>query len=239
MPRRPNIIVVLPHDLGQHLNCYGVTTVHSPHLDGLAARGVRFTRSFCASPSCSPSRAAIFTGRYPHSNGVMGLCHSYFAWDLHPGERHLAGLLHDAGYHTALIGNHHETRRVPEMGYDHVNGSWPFTHARATEIGDAVATHIRGRAGEEQPFFIQAGFFQPHRPFDWRDAQPDSSRGVTVPPWLVDEPSAREEFAAYQGAIRCMDDGVGRILAALDASGQRDDSRSIASRCVSGRGIRR
>ena len=93
-----SVLFLTCHDLGQHLGCYGQATVTSPALDGLAASGVRFERSFCTAPQCSPSRASLHTGRYPHSAGVMGLAHSPHGWRLDPRERHTAQLLAAAGY---------------------------------------------------------------------------------------------------------------------------------------------
>lgn len=211
---RPNVVVISCHDLGQHLGCYGVTTVNSPNLDRLAREGVRFSSSFCVAPSCSPSRATIYTGRYPHSNGVMGLCHSNFAWDLHPTERHLAGILAEAGYRTVLIGVQHETRRPEDMGWQEILGGLD-----AGEVAEDAVRWLCNTGTREQPFYAQIGFFEPHRLFHTFGPDPDDSLGVTVPPWLVDEPSARAEFAGYQGAIRKMDAAVGRVLAALDNLG--------------------
>jgi N-sulfoglucosamine sulfohydrolase len=101
---RSSILFLTCHDLGQHLGCYGQTTVTSPALDALAAGGVRFDSSFCTAPQCSPSRASLHTGRYPHSAGVMGLAHPPYGWRLDPGERHMAQILAQAGYSTTLVG---------------------------------------------------------------------------------------------------------------------------------------
>jgi len=222
---RPNILFLNCHDLGQHLGCYGVSTVQSPNLDALAAEGIRLRNSFCVAPQCSPSRAAIFTGRYPHSNGVMGLSHGQFAWDLRPGERHLAQYLSEAGYHTALFGVQHERVRPEDTGYDVIDQLRSGRNAR--NVMERTVAHLQEIRDRRQPFYLQVGFFEPHRPFDHGGVEPDREKGVTVPPFVKDEASAREDFAGYQGAIREMDAAVGGILKALDRFDLSDETLVI------------
>jgi N-sulfoglucosamine sulfohydrolase len=229
---RPNILLVHCHDLGQFLHCYGVKTVQTPHLDRLAAEGVRFSRSFCTAPGCSPSRSSIFTGRWPHSNGVMGLCHANFAWDLNPDERHLAQILREAGYATAAVGVIHETA----SGFRRCGYERHLRPASATPATDAAIGLLREfRAKPERPFFLCVGFIEPHRlPYaepQWPGAlpgdnslpgpalRPDNSLGVQVPPFLRDTEGTRRELAGLQGAVRHVDDQFGRLMAALNASG--------------------
>src|SRR6478752_7003263 len=75
-----NLLIVHWHDTGRWLGAYGHRGVDSPCVDRLAAEGIRFTRAHAASPGCSPARGAIFTGRYPHSNGLIGLAHHGFEY---------------------------------------------------------------------------------------------------------------------------------------------------------------
>src|ERR1041384_5644353 len=97
----------------------GYRPVSSPALDRLAASGVRFARSFCTAPQCSPSRASLHTGLYPHTAGVMGLAHAPYGWRLNPGAPHTAHMLAEAGYSTTLIGMQHLIDRgsARELGY--------------------------------------------------------------------------------------------------------------------------
>src|SRR5215471_17617747 len=71
---RPNILYIHSHDTGRYIQPYG-HAVATPHLQRLAEEGVLFRRNFCANPTCSPSRAALLTGCYPHENGMTGLAH--------------------------------------------------------------------------------------------------------------------------------------------------------------------
>ena len=230
-PGRPNVLVIHCHDLGQYLHCYGVKTVQTPCLDRFATEGVRFARSFCPNPGCSPSRASIFTGRWPHSNGVMGLCHANFAWDLHPEERHMAQILRDAGYATAAVGVIHETSSgYQRCGYErHLR---PALAVPATDAAIGLLGEFRDKP--DRPFFLCVGFVEPHRLHypkpDWPGAlpgdnsfpgpalKPDDSLGVEIPGYLRDTPGTRRELAGLQGAVRHVDTQVGRLLAALKAS---------------------
>ena len=213
---RANILFFTCHDLGRHLGCYGHPTIHSPALDALAGQGVRLANAFCTAPQCSPSRAALHTGRYPHATGVLGLAHPPFGWRLAPPEKHLAQRLAEAGYLTALVGMQHliEHGHAEELGYARV---WPV--APAGEEAETAAAVLRELAAGDRPFYLEVGFEEPHRPYDTGGAQPDTSRGVEVPPYLPDGPEARRDLAAFQGAVRVMDAAVGHILAALDDLG--------------------
>jgi len=229
---RPNILLVHCHDLGQFLHCYGVKTVQTPNLDRLAAEGVRFSRSFCTAPQCSPSRASLFTGRWPHANGVMGLCHANFAWDLNPDERHMAWILHEAGYATVCVGVIHETAsNFKRCGYER-----HIPQASAKPATDAAMELLREfRDKPDKPFFLCVGFVEPHRlPYrepDWPGAlpgdssfpgpalQPDNSLGVDVPGYLRDTEGTRRELAGLQGAVRHVDTQFGRLMTALNDSG--------------------
>jgi N-sulfoglucosamine sulfohydrolase len=234
--RRPNILIMHCHDLGRFLHCYGVKTVRTPNLDGLASEGVLFLNSFCTAPQCSPSRASIFTGRYPHSNGVMGLCHADFAWDLNPDEQHLGQILGQAGYVTAGVGVIHETRDGPKRcGLQHyANAS---NAQRAADEAVALLKRLAGRP--DRPFYMQVGCVEPHR-LGGRDKmdsdhmgflgdhiQEDRSWGVTVPGYLRDTEGTRTEVAELQGAVRYMDEHMGRLLAGLRELGLEANTLTI------------
>ncbi len=222
-----NILLLHCHDLGRFLGCYGIPTVSTPNLDGLAAEGIRFDSAFCAAPQCSPARGSLFTGRYPQQHGVLGLTHSYFAWDLRPEIPHLAALLSGGGYRTALLGVHHESRVRPDaeiakqLGFDEV-----VTGGHAPVVAQRAVERLRDYASSGEPFYLQVGFHEPHRAPSVRDEpgtmgflgddiEPDSSAGVSVPPHLIDDAGARTEMAELQGAVRAMDAGAGTVLAAL------------------------
>lgn len=218
-----NLIIIDCHDIGQHLGSYGWKTVPTKNLDALASRGIRFENSFCTAPQCSPSRAGIYTGRYPHANGMFGLAHDPFNWRLHPGEKHLAHLLGEAGYQTSLIGIQHltgdETKLIEALGYENI---WRLT--KPDDVGERVSKFLAENL--TFPFFLKIGFWYPHRDENGRfkQAPPDMSLGAEIPPYLPQTPEAKQEIAELQGVIRAMDEAVGQIWSALEHFGLLKDT---------------
>lgn len=221
MPDRPNIIMMTCHDLGRHLGCYGVDTVRSPAIDGLAAEGCRMENYFASSPTCSPSRGCMLTGRYPQANGLMGLTHSPWWWRLNPDERHLASVLADNGYQTTLIGFQHVTPGDPHtLGYaDYLRGG-----KYAEDKADETERYLKEWDEDRGPLFLKVGFPEVHRPFDKDPVKPDRERGVYVPGFLADTEVMRNDLAWFQGIIHYMDRAVGRILDAVERAGMTENS---------------
>jgi len=126
----PNILVILADDLGYgDLSSYGATDLKSPNIDGLVAAGMRFDHFYANCPVCSPTRAALLTGRYPDLVGVPGVIRTHVAnnWGyLFPQAVLLPQMLKRAGYHTAIVGKWHLGLATPntpnERGFDHFHG---------------------------------------------------------------------------------------------------------------------
>jgi arylsulfatase A-like enzyme len=210
--RGANVLLITCHDLGRHLGCYGVDTVHTDNIDTLAAGGIRFQNYFSTDCVCSPSRGSFLTGRYPQSNGLMGLTHKPWGWSLNEGEKHLAAILRDAGYETTLVGLQHVTSGDPrELGYTNVLSQ----NCKADETVKSAREFFRKTGRANRPFYLKVGFFEVHRPFT---NGKDTEKGVFIPKYLKDTPEIREDLAQFQGTIRFFDRCVGEILNALKQS---------------------
>lgn len=218
---QPNIIMVITHDTGRRLGCYGAS-VSTPHLDRLAEQGIRFSHSFCTAPQCSPSRGSMLTGRFPHENGLMGLAH--LGWRLHPEERCLPQYLSDAGYQTVLCGLQHEDTDARRLGYQSLLG----TRRDAASVGQDVATWLKERSSQEsRPFFLMVGMNETHRPFDRPAYHPDDPIVERVPSYLPDIAAVRQELAEFGGLVRAVDEAVDRIMVTLDEVGLAEQTLLI------------
>jgi arylsulfatase A-like enzyme len=245
--RPPNLVCILADDLGYgDLACYGGSDLRTPHLDALVASGLRFDH-FCAScPVCSPTRAALLTGRYPELVGVPGVIrtHPRDSWGyLSPHAVLLPRLLKKAGYHCALVGKWHlglEPPNTPNArGFDHFHGF-------LGDMMDDYQTHRRhginymrrdekeiDPKGHATDLFTQWAIDYLHeqakadRPFFLYLAY-NAPHGPIQPPeeWLRKvrqrNPDLPEKRARLVALVEHLDDGVGRVLQALKESGAAD-----------------
>lgn len=152
--QRPNILFIVADDLGYgDLGCYGGTDIPTPHLDALAAGGVRFTSGYVTAPMCAASRAALLTGRYQTRFGFefnpIGAKNEEPGIGLPLGEMTVADRLRDAGYATALVGKWHLGGTAPfhpqRRGFDEFFGFLHEGHYFVPPPWQDVTTWLRRR----------------------------------------------------------------------------------------------
>ncbi|MBI5693799.1 MAG: sulfatase [Verrucomicrobia bacterium] len=222
-PERPNILFIVSEDNGPELGCYGDPYARTPHLDRLAAEGVRFTRAYVTQAGCSQSRSSIMTGLYPHQNGQLGLA----TWGFRlyrPDLPNLPRRLKSAGYRTGLIGKLHIN---PESAFPF--DFWEIHNANFARKGLAdYARHAEAfiRASD-QPFFLSVNYPDTHQPWTRQvnglPAQPLDGKDVKPMPYMgVDRPDLRACVANYYNCMNRLDVLVGELLAVLQRSGKAD-----------------
>jgi arylsulfatase A len=220
---KPNIVFVLADDLGiNDLHCYGRGEHHTPNLDRLASQGMRFTSAYCAQPICSPSRAAILTGKTPArlhlTTYLPGRPDCVSQKVLHPEiqmqvpleERMIPAYFKDAGYVSAAIGKWHVGGKgfgPLEHGFDFYHAGQANTKPSATEggKGEYDLTSVAERfieTNRNRPFLIYLAHNSPHIPYAAQNSRVENNAGAFEP--------------VYAGVIETLDDTVGRLMAKLE-----------------------
>jgi len=224
----PNIMYIHSHDSGRYIQPMG-HAISTPNLQRLAEEGVLFRQAFCAGPTCSPSRAALLTGQWPHCCGMVGLAHMGFG--LNDYSRHVVSVLKSAGYFTALFGVQHEAFDQTRIGYDRLLEDGWGRGIEAARVAPAAAKFLRERP--PQPFFLSVGTMETHRCFP-PHVPADDPRYCLPPAPIPDTPETRRDMADFKTSARTFDWGVGTVLAALDAAGLADNTLVI---CTTDHGI--
>jgi arylsulfatase A len=236
------VLIVVADDLGYgDLGCYGHPTIQTPHLDRFAAQGLRLTNCYAAHPNCSPSRAALLTGRTPFRIGIYNWIPMFSPMHLRQSEVTIARLLRDAGYTTCHVGKWHlngafnqATQPQPsDHGFDHWfstqnnalpnhrnpnnfvrNGQevGPLTGYSAQLVAEEFASWLKHDRAPEKPFFAFVCFHEPHEPI------------ATAPEYSKLYPSDDPSFSAHHGNITQMDAGFGSLLQALEEAGVREET---------------
>ena len=255
--RRPNFVFIVADDLGYaDLGCYGGRDAGfgkvSPVLDGMAAKGLRFTQGYANSPVCSPTRFALMTARWQYrlrgaaEEPINSKSRGSATLGLPPEHPTLPSLLRDAGYRTALIGKWHlgypphfgPLRSGYETFFGPMSGGVDyFTHAdssgthdlwlgeeRQVEEGyltdlitERAVDWIAASSQDDAPLFLSLHYTAPHWPWETRD-----DRALKVEGSLFH--LAGGDVETYRRMIHHMDEGIGRVLQALQQAGRLEDT---------------
>ncbi len=238
---KPNILYIIADDLGWKDVGFHGADIKTPNLDKLAAGGA-ILQQYYAQPMCTPTRAALLTGRYPFRYGLQtAVIPSSQTYGLATDEWLLPQALQEAGYNTALIGKWHlghaDKKYWPcQRGFDYHYGPLIgeidyFTHKQhgvtdwyrnnkvvneegysTTLLGNDAVKWINEQSAAK-PFFLDLSFNAPHAPYQAPQKYLDMYKNI-------EDPSRR----AYAASITAMDDEIGRVVEALDKKGLRDNT---------------
>jgi len=242
---KPNVVLIMMDDLGYgDLGSYGARDVRTPHLDRLARGGVRLTNAYSNGHVCSPTRAALISGRYPQRFGIETAL---------PGPTQdttlglpvtgtsLPALLKANGFATGLVGKWHLGSRREfsphKHGFDEFFGflagahdyylGFVFDDTTRVPLNGYLTDEITNRALRfierhgDRPFFLEVAYNAVHWPFQPPDRPPTDAERRRAPQPLVQMPddSVPATRQDYVRMLERADDGVGKILAALEQHG--------------------
>jgi len=239
---KPNILYIVADDLGwKDVGFHGAADIRTPNLDKLAADGARLEQ-FYVQPFCTPSRAALMTGRYPLRYGLQTIViPSKGTYGLATDERTLPETLKEAGYRTEMIGKWHlghaDRKYWPrQRGFDYHYGAvlgeidyftrdahgvldWQRDNEPVKEPG--YVTQLLGSDAVKRiaahdaktPLFMYLAFTAPHTPYQAPPEYLERYKGI-----------ADETRRAYAGMVACLDDEIGKVIAALEKKGLRENT---------------
>lgn len=219
---KPNVVIIFCDDLGYgDVGCFGATDIKTPHIDRMADEGMKFTEFYSASPVCSPSRAALMTGRYPQRMGINGVFFPESFTGMPVEEVTIAEMLKKHGYATGIVGKWHLGhlhRYLPlQNGFDEYFGI-PYSNDMESVVymegNDVVEFHVDQRYTTKtfakktvefidnhhnEPFFLYLAHSMPH-----------------VPIYASEEFVGTSNRGLYGDVVQEIDWSVGEVLKALE-----------------------
>lgn len=231
-----NILLFTADDLDKFsLGCYGSEVANiSPNIDKLASEGMRFNHAYVNNSICAPSRGIIATGLYGHNSGIKG----FMKMPANKEHPLIMEVIREHGYQVGVMSKvDHST---PKTTF-----TWDFMRKRS-ELGDgrnperyyeSAKIFFEASKKEGKPFYFMVNSDDPHRPFfnpgkglqkgmakPSRIYAPDE---VVVPGFLPDIPDVRRELSYYYNSVKRLDDTFGKVMQALDESGQKENTLVI------------
>lgn len=256
MPGQRNVLILFPEDMGNHLGSLGTPGIRTPNLDSLARRGVQFTANFCAQPVCSPSKGALYTGRYPHNNGMTRNVHNYSIDKLpipdgedpsntvipgiHEHIPTLIEILNNEGYFTAITSKTHvqPMRKFRfDMGWGRLGSKGIYQPETWKDLVGLVSDEAAGKG-----FFLMANTSLTHAPWQVKlvnngiSSDPEDRlappttvdwKKIPVHPFLPDTEVSRKDLARYFAMVQLVDDWTGVLTETLSKEGLADSTLVI------------
>lgn len=243
--QKPNIIIIMADDLGYgDISCYGNEYINTPNLDQMAAEGIKFTDFHSNGPVCSPTRAALLTGKYQQRVGIDGVITAKHDRDhgLATSEKTFAESMKEAGYVTGMFGKWHigykKELNPIRQGFDEYIGyvagnvdyhshidqagyeDWWNGDVKKNEKGystDLITEHSVDfiKRHKDEPFMLYIPHEAPHGPFQGRTSKAERSIGWKNDPKNKVKMSKEELHTVYKEMIEVMDEGIGKVMATL------------------------
>lgn len=214
----PNFIIMIADDLSYtDLGCYGSANVKTPNLDSLASQGMKFEHCYNAIAMCVPTRNMLYTGLFPVRNGSYRN-HT----DSRPGTISMVPYFRQLGYRVGISGKYHvgppksyPFEQIPGLTQNCVSATDDYTFEHVKEF------MVRDR---NEPFFLVAGFIQPHVPWTMGDASVFDPEKLELPPHWADTPETRKSYAKYLAEVVFLDKQIGELLEIVDANDLRENT---------------
>lgn len=221
---RPNFVLIIADDMNwDDCGAYGHPAIRTPHIDRLAKQGLLFQHAYLTTNSCSPSRASIITGKYPHNTGAEQL-----HWPLPTGTQTFVQQLKSAGYYTAAAGKWHMGDAIRghfDKIYEASTAGFVLPSGADGQPAKMIARQPSGcedweralaERDKSKPFCLWLAALDPHREYNEGALDPPHSRSdVIVPPHLPDTPDVREDLRLYYDEIGRLDGYLGRVIRQL------------------------
>lgn len=232
---QPNFLIITADDMNcDSVGVYGCALPDTtPHIDALAAQGIRYDKAHVASTACMPSRNAINTGRFPHRSGGEGFQHLRF-----PNVPTIPATLKAAGYQVGILGKVHHSTPYEDTPWDYAEEIGRNTE----EFYTKSKAYIESALAAGKPFYFIVNSHDPHRPYYNHEnkgipARPRKGKApnsepsrvfmpneVPVPVDFPEHPEIRKELADYFSSVRRCDDVVERMLTLVDDLGIADET---------------
>ncbi|NDH01447.1 MAG: heparan N-sulfatase, partial [Opitutae bacterium] len=223
LPEKPNFVIVLADDISaDSFGCFGSPNPHTtPHIDKLAASGIRFKNMFVSEAMCAPARAELYTGLMPQRNGTF---RNHKASN--PDIKSMVHYLNDLGYRVGLAGKKHigPGKVYPFENIDGICGKAAEANPKPDDW-TGVENFIKREPN--QPFCIVIGSIHAHSPWTVGDTSHWKKEEVLLPPNLVDTPQTRSAYLHYLAEVREFDRQVGDTVEVLKKTKQFDHTMLI------------